>query len=297
MALSATLVYGLQRAQIPTGGEIPDGRKRDRTPEKITEVFRRVQGNVYVVAGIGSNVSVLAGDDGILIVDTQYEPFTQKIMNEIRKISDKPIRFVINTHSHTDHTGGNENFAKMGAIIFGTDNLRKEMGQAAGLPLVTYSGQVTLHINGEDVVLIPSPKPSHTTGDTFIYFKGSDVFATGDVYNANYPAINAGDSQGVIDDWNLVINMIGPNTKIVPGHGQLQTRVDLIALRDAMRTIRDRIREMIAKGMTYEQVSAAKPTKDFDDRFSVEQGGRNEVRTTEQWLKSYYDVLVKEVRK
>ena len=111
-----------------------------------------------------------------------------------------------------------------------------------------------------------------------------------------HPAINAGDSQGVIDDWNMVINLIGPNTKIVPGHGQLQTRADLIALRDAMLTIRDRIRDMIAKGMTYEQVSAAKPTKEFDARFSVEQGGRNEVRTTEQWLKSYYDVLAKEVK-
>jgi glyoxylase-like metal-dependent hydrolase (beta-lactamase superfamily II) len=167
---------------------------------------------------------------------------------------------------------------------------------AAALPLVTYNDQMTFHINGEDVTLIHSSKPSHTTGDTFIYFRGSDVLATGDVYNANYPAVNVGDSQGIIDNWNMAINMIGPNTKIVPGHGQLQTRADLIALRDATLVLRDRIKGMIARGMTFEQVSAAKPTKEYDDRFSVEQGGRNEIRTTEQWLKSYYDLLAKEVK-
>jgi cyclase len=308
LTLTAWVVtpFAGQRPQIPTGGEIPDGRKRDRTPEKITEVVRHVQGNVYVIAGIGSNISVLAGKDGILLVDTQYEPFTAKIMDAVRQISDGPIRFVVNTHSHTDHTGGNENFAKMGAVLIAQDNLRKEIMQtgpnaapvpAGALPLMTYDNQFTLYINGEEVRVIHSPKPSHTTGDSFIYFRGSDVIATGDVYNANYPAINVGDSQGVIDDWNLLIETMGANTKIIPGHGQLQTRADLIALRDAMLTIRDRIRGMIARGMSFEAVKTAWPTKEFDARFSVEQGGRNEVRTTEQWLKSYYDVLVKEVKR
>src|SRR5262249_27268271 len=263
LTASVGTMFAVQRAQIQTGGEIPDGRKRDRTPAKITEVVRHVQGNVYVIAGIGSNISVLAGKDGILIVDTQYEPFTAKIMDAVRQISDGPIRFVVNTHSHTDHTGGNENFAKMGAILIAQDNLRKEMMQAgpnappvpaAALPLMTYDNQLTMHLNGEDVTIIHSPKPSHTTGDSFIYFRGSDVIATGDVYNANYPAINVGDSQGVIDDWNLLIESIGPNTKIIPGHGQLQTRAALMALRDAMLTIRDRIRGMISQGMTFEQV-------------------------------------------
>lgn len=304
--LAATAILGAQRAQIPTGGELPDGRKRDRTPEKITEVVRRVQGNVYVVAGIGSNISVLAGDDGVFIVDTQYQEFTAKIMDAIRMISDRPVRFVVNTHSHVDHTGGNANFAQMGALIFAPENLRRELmrpaGQnaqpapAAALPVVTYSAPLTLHVNGEEVVLIPSPKPSHTTGDTFVYFKGSDVMATGDVYNANYPAVNVGDAQGVLDAWKAILDMIGPNTKIVPGHGQLQTRADLVELRDAMITINGRIRDMIAKGMTYEQVSAARPTREFDARFSVEQGGRNEVRTTEQWLRAYYDTLARETR-
>lgn len=303
---SAGSVFGLQRANIPTGGEIPDGRKRDRTPEKITEVVRHVQGNVYVIAGIGSNISVLPGADGILIVDTQYEPFTGKILDAVKQISDGPIRFVVNTHSHGDHTGGNENFAKMGAILIGHENLRKEMSQGGGpnappaplaaLPIITYDSQLTLHINGEDVSVIHSPKPSHTTGDSFVYFRNSDVIATGDVYNANYPAVNVGDSQGVIDDWNILIELMGPNTKIVLGHGQFQTRADLITLRDAMLVIRDRIRDMIAKGMTYDQVKAAWPTKEFDVKFSVEQGGRNETRTTEQWLKSYYELLAREAK-
>ncbi len=306
VAASAGTILALQRAQIPTGGEIPDGRKRDRTPEKITEVVRHVQGNVYVIAGIGSNISVLSGRQGTFIVDTQYEPFTGKIMDALKQITDEPVRFIVNTHSHTDHTGGNENFAKMGAILIGHENLLNEMRQGGGpnapqtplaaLPLMTYDSHLTLHINGEDVSIIHSPKPSHTTGDSFVYFRNSDVIATGDVYNANYPAINAGDSQGVIDDWNMLIELIGPNTKIVPGHGQLQTRADLIALRDTMLVVRDRIRGMIAQGMTYDQVKAAWPTKEFDAKFSVEQGGRNEIRTTEQWLKSYYDLLAKEVK-
>jgi glyoxylase-like metal-dependent hydrolase (beta-lactamase superfamily II) len=306
LVAAAVTVQALQRPQIQTLGEIPDGRKRDRSVDKITEVVRHVQGNVYVVAGVGSNIPFLAGDDGILMVDSQYAEFPPKIVEAIRQVSDKPIRFVINTHSHTDHTGGNEGFAKMGAIVIAHDNARKEMMQPAGanappvpkgaLPLITYDSQMTFHINGEDVTLIHPPKPSHTTGDTFIYFRGSDVLATGDVYNANYPAVNAGDTKAVLEDWNMAINLIGPNTKIVIGHGQFQTRADLIGLRDAMLTINERIRGMISKGMTYEQVKAAAPTKEFDARFDLERGGRNEARTTEQWLRGYYDTLVKEVK-
>jgi glyoxylase-like metal-dependent hydrolase (beta-lactamase superfamily II) len=155
---------------------------------------------------------------------------------------------------------------------------------------------VTFHIDGEEVIVIPAPKPSHTDGDSFVYFSKSNVLATGDVYNGNYPAINAGDSQGLMDNWNFIIELTDSNTKIIPGHGQIFTKADVIALRDAMLTIYDRMRRMIAEGMTFDQVKAARPTREFDARFSVEQEGRNELRTTDAWLKGTYDMLSLEAK-
>ena len=289
---------------------LPDNRVRTVDPAKYPEVTRLVQGKIMVVAGAGSQVSVLAGDEGLLIVDDQYKQMSEKLLAAIKTISDKPIRFVINTHMHPDHVGGNEALAKLGAVIFAHDNVRiRLMGglpagaapggpapsptPAAALPVVTYKDIVNLHINGEDISIIPSPKPSHTDGDCFIYFKNSDVLAMGDVYTTDFPAINPGNggtSQNVIDDWNYALDhYIGPNTKIVPGHGQISTRADLIALRDATITIRERFHKMVKDGMTLEQVKAARPTKEFDQRFSLETVGHNEIISTDAWYGIMYN--------
>ncbi len=281
---------------------LPDFRVRRVDPAKYNEVVRKVQGQIMVVAGAGSQVSVLAGPDGVLIVDDQYKEMNPKLLAAIKSISDKPIRYVINTHLHPDHVGGNEAIAKLGAAILASDNARMGLVRgfppgtttpAAALPVVTFTEPINLQFDGEDIEIVPSPKPSHTDGDIFIYFKKSDVLAMGDVYTTDYPAINpanGGTSQNVIDDWNYALDhFIGPKTKIVPGHGQISTRADLIALRNATSTIRERFRKMVKDGMTLEQVKAARPTREFDQRFALENVGHNEIVSTDAWYGTMYN--------
>ena len=278
---------------------LPDNRVREMNAAKYSEMVRPVQGKIVVVAGAGSVVSVLPGDDGLLIVDDQYRQMSDKLLAALKTISDKPVRFVIDTHRHPDHIGGNEALAKLGAIIFAA----QRSGAAAAplpptsYPRMTFKDPITLYVNGEEVIIAPSPKPSHTDSDCFVYFKNSDVLAMGDIYTTGYPAIDpsvGGTSQNAIDDWNYALDhYIGPNTKIVPGHGQISTRADLIALRSAVITIRDRFRKMVKDGMTLEQVKAARPTKEFDQRFSFETVGHNEIGSTDAW----YGILYNEAKK
>ncbi len=281
---------------------LPDYRVRNVDPEKYPEVIRSVQGKIQVIAGAGSQVSVLAGDDGILIVDDQYRQMSDRLLAAVKTISTKPIRFVINTHMHPDHMGGNQAIAKLGAAILAQDNVLTRLAAATpptpaeALPIIGFKEGATLHFNGEEITVVASPKPSHTDGDAFIFFKNSDVLAMGDVYTTDYPAINpamGGTSQNFIDNWNYALDhFIGPNTKIVPGHGQISTRADLIALRQAVITIRDRFRKMVMAGMTLEQVKAARPTKEFDKRFSLETVGHNEIVSTDAW----YGIMYNEAR-
>jgi glyoxylase-like metal-dependent hydrolase (beta-lactamase superfamily II) len=317
MALAgAGLFSGIALFSQTGTAPLPDNRVRNVDPAQYQEVVRDVQGKIRVVAGAGSQVSVLAGDEGVLIVDDQYRQMSDKLLAAIRTISGKPVRYVINTHMHPDHVGGNDAIASMGATIFAHDNVRirlmgglppgaapAQAGNApppsapptplGALPVVTYRDPITLHINSEEITIIPSPKPSHTDGDCFIYFKNSDVLAMGDVYTTDYPAINPGNggtSENVIEDWNYALDhFIGPNTKIVPGHGQISARADLIALRDAVSTIRERIQKMVKDGMTLEQVKAARPTKEFDQRFALENVGRNEIVSTDAWYGIMYN--------
>ena len=193
-AMCAILSCGAVASQeaIPTGGPIPDIRGfNNRVTDaeavsKIAVVVRHVAGQVYVVAGAGGNVVVFAGDDGILLVDTNFVVFYDKIMAAIRRISDKPIRFVVNTHAHPDHVQNNENMARQGAVVIAHPNLRTAMMSAAsgvsrgGFPVVTSTEMLSLHFNGEEVVFVPL-KPAHTDGDSAVYFRGSDVWAFGDV--------------------------------------------------------------------------------------------------------------------
>ena len=200
----ALLLSGVLTAQqqIPTGGLIPDRRGfnnsvNDRKlTDPVEEVVRRVAGNVYVVAGAGGNIVVQAGPDGLLLVDDNFRVFYPKITAAIRQISDKPIRIVINTHWHPDHNENNGNLAKQGALVFAHPNTRAALAKLPGpsplpaeaLPAVTSSERMTFHFNGEDITYIPL-KPSHTNGDVAVYFHGSNVFAFGDVYTTDYPAI------------------------------------------------------------------------------------------------------------
>ena len=188
-----------------------------------------VSGNIYMLVGAGGNIAVSVGADGVFIVDDQYEPLTEKVIAAIREISDKPIRFVINTHAHGDHVGGNENFAGMGALIVAHDNTRKKMAEGGGnnltpdpddriapappgaLPVITFGEQMSLHLNGEDVDII-HVGPAHTDGDAFVFFRESNVLHMGDVLlTENFPIIDQtsnGSLEGLIEAQNLALDLV-----------------------------------------------------------------------------------------
>jgi cyclase len=214
-----------------------------------------------------------------LLVDSQFGPLADKLLAAIRRISDKPIRFLINTHVHGDHTGGNENFAKLGALIFSRGQLRTRLehpspaadgtpGKPApplALPVVTYDGPVSIHVNGENVRLIPV-RNAHTDGDTLVSFPKHDILAVGDYYRSvGYPYVdinNGGSLAGILEGLGTTIGRAGP--KIVPGHGPITDRNGLIASRDLILAVRDKVAALVAQGKTLEEVIASKPTAEFD---------------------------------
>jgi glyoxylase-like metal-dependent hydrolase (beta-lactamase superfamily II) len=237
--------------------------------------------NFHTLEGQGGTISVLSGPDGVLLVDSQFAPLTDKLLAAVRAISDKPIRFLVNTHVHGDHTGGNENFARQGVLIFSRDQLRARMvtpnpapdgtpGRPAvpqALPVVTYDGPVTLHLNGEDVQLIPV-RVAHTDGDTLVRFDKHDILAVGDyIRTVGYPRVDrtsGGTLKGLLAAFDETIARAGPATKIIPGHGAITDRNGVIAQRELVVKMRDRIAPMVSAGRSVEEVIAAKPTADTD---------------------------------
>jgi cyclase len=233
-----------------------------------------VAGNVKYLEGQGGNIGMLAGTDGVLLIDDQYAPLTDKITAAIRTVSDGPIRFIINTHMHPDHTGGNENFGRMGAMIVGHDNVRSQMaaaGYAETPPFVTFSDDVTFHVNGETVHAFKVPD-AHTNNDSFIHFEESNVIHTGDVYRTTtYPYIdtgNGGSFLGTIRAYDLLIDLSDADTKIIPGHGVVSNREEVRAFRDMVVVISERVRKAIDDGMTLEEAQSAGLTADYDERWA-----------------------------
>src|SRR6266513_6200439 len=203
LAIAATAIAA--NAQNP-----PDFSKVEIKTSKITDKF-------YTLEGQGGMIGILTGPDGVFMVDTQFAPLSEKLAAAVKKVTDKPIRFIVNTHVHPDHTGGNENFQKMGAVLISRDQLRARLARPAGnaapppaaaLPVVTYDGPVTIHMNGEDIQLIPIHS-AHTDGDTLVRFPGLDVLMTGDYYrSAGYPNIdraNGGSLDGMIEGLGATI--------------------------------------------------------------------------------------------
>lgn len=264
---------------VAVRGEPPDWNKVEIKTTRLADDF-------YTLEAQGSSipvgtVSVLTGPDGVLIVDSQFAPLTDKLVAAIRRITDKPIRFLINTHVHADHTGGNAAFAKLGALIFGRDPLRDRLehpapgpdgsagkpAAAEALPGVTYEGPVTLHVNGENVRLIPV-RNAHTDDDTLVIFEKHDILAVGDYYRSvGYPfadLTNGGSLSGILDGLAATIGLAGPHTRIIPGHGPSTDRDWLIAARDLLLAVRDKVSRLAASGKTLDEVIAARPTAPFD---------------------------------
>ena len=265
--------------------------------------IQHVAGNVYMIRGVSSNMAVSIGDDGAVIVDDNFAPLTEKIVAAIRTVADVPIRFVINTHHHGDHTGGNLNLGTMGAVIMSTENARMRLvtnpadeggpAPAGALPVVTFRDRTTLHFNGEEVRVFPVA-PSHTDGDAYIHFVDSDVIATGDVFvTIAYPYVrppHGGRFSGYFENLETAIALSGPNTKIVPGHGRVSTRDDLMEYRDMLVVVRDRVAEMIRQGMALEEVINANPTAQYDERWGS--GQPPDVPfTVEEFLANVYNDL------
>ena len=250
-------------------------------PNDVQVKTTRISNNFYTLEGNGGMVGVLTGPDGVLMVDTQFAPMSEKLVAAIKQISDGRIRFVINTHVHGDHTGGNENMARAGATIFARENLRTRLmkpnagangapgvpAPSMALPLVTYDAPVTIHMNGEDVHLIPVPV-AHTDGDTMVHFPSANVLMTGDFYRSTgYPNIdlaNSGSLRGLLDGLSAAINVAGPGTKIIPGHGATVDKTAVAAHRAMIMAIRDKVAPLVKQGKTLEEVVAAKLTSDYD---------------------------------
>lgn len=251
---------------------------------KVELKTTKIAADFYTVEGPGGTIGVLTGSNGVLMVDAEFAPLSEKIVAELRKISNGQVRFLINTHVHGDHTGGNENFSKTGAIIFARDEVRNRLAHPApnangnpgvpappaALPVVTFRGPVTFHLNGEEVEAIPIPF-AHTDGDTIVRIMPADIIMAGDFYRSTgYPNIdraNGGSLKGTLEGLDVMIKSSGPNTKIVPGHspaGLVSDRAALIAHRDMIVAIRDRVASLIQQGRSQAEVVSAKPTSDFD---------------------------------
>jgi cyclase len=269
---------------------------------KVEIKTTRLADNFYTLEGQGGTISVLTGADGVLLVDAQFAPLTGKLAAAVKAVSDQPIRFLVNTHVHGDHTGGNENFARMGAVIFSRDQLRERLahpgpgpnGQPGtpappkALPVVTYDNETTIHVNGEDVKLIPI-RAAHTDGDTLISFPGHDILAVGDyIRTVGYPRVdltNGGTMKGLLAAFEQTIKLAGPGTKIIPGHGPVTDRNGVAAQRDLVLAVSRKISPMVKKGKSIEEVIASKPTADFDASVP------NSATTSEQLVRWLYAEL------
>ncbi|MDA1370766.1 MAG: MBL fold metallo-hydrolase [Proteobacteria bacterium] len=236
-------------------------------------VPHHVAGTIYYLQGAGGNIGLSIGEDGVVMIDDQFAPLTDKILAAIRSLNDGEIRFVINTHVHGDHTGGNENLGKLGILILARDEVRVRLSAqspAAALPVLTYSDAITIHLNGEEVYAFPVP-PAHTDGDTFIHFKDSDVIHAGDVFRTTaFPVIdinNGGSLEGTLAALAMLVGTAGPDTKIVPGHGEVSSRMDVMGFRDMVLDVKNRVAPLVERGMSYEQVAAANPTAAYNDRY------------------------------
>jgi len=309
----------------PQSTQSPKPRAQSPSASQSSDVkSMHVQGNVWMLVGSGVNAAAQIGDDGVLIVDTMTDSQADKLIAEVKKIAgDKPIRWIINTHVHADHTGGNEKVAKAGQSVVG-GNFAAQVGQAAAnsaqiiahenvlkrmsetegnakpvptvaLPTDTFFNEENeLYFNGEAVQILYQPD-AHTDGDVIVFFRKSDVVVAGDVFNTlTFPVIDpSGSLNGIVASLNRILDITVPKDKqeggtyVIPGHGRLTDEADVVEYRDMMTIIRDRLADAIKKGRTLEQVKAAGLLRDYEGRFGATQGAW----TTDKFLEAAYRSL------
>jgi len=240
---------------------------------------------LYMLTGRGGNLGLSAGKSGAFLIDDQYAPLTEKILAAVKTVTPEPVRFVVNTHWHGDHTGGNENLGRTGAFLVAHENVRRRMSTdqfsqtfqrktppspEGALPVVTFADAVTFHWNGEEIRVF-HVAPAHTDGDAIVHFVSADVVHMGDVFfNGRYPFIDTssgGRIDGVIEAVDRVLKGTGETTRYIPGHGPLGSRADLKAYRDLLGAAREKIARLKAAGKTRDEVIAAKPTAEWDAKW------------------------------
>jgi cyclase len=278
--LAALLLLLLVLVAAPAGAQMGD-------PTKVNLKVTPVAGPVSMIEGAdgfaGGNVGVLVGDEGVVLIDDDLQPVSPKLKAALAGLSKKPVRFVINTHWHGDHTGGNLAMGSAGAVLVAHDNVRKRlsvdqfmefMGQKnhipasppGALPVVTFAEDVTIHLDGEELHAVHVP-PAHTDGDVVVQFKKANVISAGDVFIGGYPLVDVssgGKFDGFITAADKLLSLCDDKTRIIPGHGPVMGKAELQAWRDMLVTVRGRVVKLLLQKKSLEQIKAAKPTAEFD---------------------------------
>lgn len=279
----------LLKTTILTAGIILAGTASASAQDRFAKVeikAEHTRGGIYALFGSGGNIGASIGDDGVFLIDDQFAPLTDKIMAAIAKITDKPVKFVINTHWHGDHTGGNENLGKSGSVIVAHDNVRVRMNASqldkvakgdmkavagASLPVITFNDEISFHLNGKEARAYHISN-AHTDGDSIIVFESENVIHMGDTFfNGRFPYIDVG-SGGSVDGALAAINkglsLANDDTIIIPGHGPIANKADLASYGSMIKTVRDRVAMHKADGKSLEDTIAAKPADEYAEKWN-----------------------------
>jgi len=262
--------------------------------------------SVYMLKGSGGNIIVSVEKDGVFMVDDQFAPLTEKIKEAISKITDKPVKFVINTHWHSDHTGGNENFGELGAIIVSHDNVRKRLSteqfidffqrtvpplSEKGLPIVTFSDNMSIFQNDQEIMIIHIDN-GHTDGDSIVYFTKNNVIHVGDVYNDNsYPFIDlssGGSINGLISSLETILSIIDDKTQVVSGHSEVSNKSNVDDFTNMLKNVRKNVSQMMEDGKSLEEIIASQPTSKYDQIYYA-----NTSRQPEDFVTFIYQSITK----